>query len=44
MNGPRFSAAKKLKVTWSAPAAAFPEQKNLYKHMRTTRRRRARTT
>jgi CO/xanthine dehydrogenase Mo-binding subunit len=28
-------AAKKLKVTWSAAAPAFPEQKDLYKHMRT---------
>ena len=31
-----IQAAKKLKVTWSAPTAAFPEQKDLYKYMRTT--------
>jgi nicotinate dehydrogenase subunit B len=29
-----IQAAKRLKVTWSAPEAAFPEQKNLYEHMR----------
>lgn len=29
-----IQAAKQLKVTWSAPEAAFPEQKNLYEHMR----------
>jgi nicotinate dehydrogenase subunit B len=28
-------AAKALRVTWSAPAQAFPEQKDLYSHMRT---------
>jgi CO/xanthine dehydrogenase Mo-binding subunit len=27
-------AAKALKVTWSAPLQAFPEQKDLYSHMR----------
>ncbi len=31
-----IQAAKKLKVTWSAPAAAFPDQKDLYKYMRTS--------
>ena len=30
-----IQAAKKLKVTWSAPEKAFPEQKDLYAHMRT---------
>ena len=28
-------AAKALKVTWSAPAAAFPPQQDLYQYMRT---------
>lgn len=27
-------AAKAVKVTWSAPKQAFPEQKDLYRHMR----------
>ena len=31
-----IQAAKKLKVTWSEPTHAFPEQKDLYKYMRTT--------
>lgn len=29
-----IKAAKMLKVTWSAPLRAFPEQKDLYQHMR----------
>jgi nicotinate dehydrogenase subunit B len=30
-----IQAANQLKVTWSAPEQAFPEQKDLYRHMRT---------
>jgi nicotinate dehydrogenase subunit B len=29
-------AAKAVKVTWTAPKQAFPEQQDLYKHMRAT--------
>jgi len=29
-----IQAAKALKVTWTAPKQAFPEQQDLYKHMR----------
>src|SRR3984893_5455266 len=29
-------SAKALKVTWTAPKQAFPEQQDLYKHMRAT--------
>jgi nicotinate dehydrogenase subunit B len=30
-----IQAAKALRVTWTEPKQAFPEQKDLYKHMRT---------
>jgi nicotinate dehydrogenase subunit B len=31
-----IQGAKAVKVTWTAPKQAFPEQQNLYKHMRET--------
>jgi nicotinate dehydrogenase subunit B len=31
-----IKAAKAIKVTWTAPVQAFPEQKDLYAHMRST--------
>ena len=33
-NGPPFAPRKRRKVNWTAPRAAFPEQKDLYQHMR----------
>ena len=32
-----IKAAKAVKVSWSAPQEAFPEQKDLYEHMRTVK-------
>ena len=37
-------AAKAIKVTWSAPAQAFPEQKDLYQHLRSTTPKASRET
>ncbi len=39
-----IQAAKALKVTWTSPKQAFPEQRNLYEHMRSTAPKASRET